>query len=170
MKILIKKIQLKKLEEFWTNGKSSKHDSMHKHKLNAVPILNSTNQNIDLAKGGFYVHNVHMAPSNDGLIVHPPTNIEGIQCKSSDNITLGEKPDPNSNGVLRLGVKEDIGKDNIWAEFNKVMDDKHKKFYSYLNDEPKFNLFVVSNKPLTFYKNIKNTMDEENGKDKKEKR
>jgi len=149
---LDQKIQLNKLEEVWTNGKSSKHDSIHRHKLNAVPILYSTNQNIDLSKGGFYVHNVHMAPSNDGLIVHPPTNIEGIQCKSSDNITHGEKPDPSSNGVLRLGLKEDIRKkDNIWAEFNKVMDDEHKKFYSNLNDEPKFNLFVVSNKPLTCY-------------------
>jgi len=162
---LDQEIHLKKLQVVWVDGSAGAHDSMHKCKLNAVPILNSTKRNIDLSKGGFYAHNVHMAPSNDGLIVHPPANIEGIQCKSSDNITRGIPPSTKGNGILKLGNKEDEykgqnKKKTIWAEFNKVTEDTHNKFYSSLGDESKFNLFVVSNKYLKNYEEIKDAMDQ----------
>ena len=86
-------------------------------------------------QGDLFAHNVPKAPSNDGLIVHPPSNVEGIQYKSSDNITRGLEPDPSSKGILKLGNEEDEYKGSkkkktIWAEFNKVTDEEHKKFYS----------------------------------------
>ena len=98
--------------------------------------------------------------------MHPPSNIEGIQYKSSDSITQGIPPDPSSKGILKLGNKKDIHKGpnkkkTIWAEFNKVTDKEHKKYYSSLG-APNFNLFVVSNKPLENYEEIKKAVTEKN--------
>ena len=99
--------------------------------------------------------------------MHPPSNIEGIQYKSSDNITRGIAPDPSSKGILELGNKNDKYKGSnkkktIWAEFNKVTDVKHMKFYSSILKQPDFKLFVVSNKPLKNYEEIKKAVAEIN--------
>jgi hypothetical protein len=110
------------------------------------------------------VHNVAKAPSNDCLIVHPPLNIEEIQFKSCGNITRGLEPNPDSQGILVLGIKRGKTKKTIWSEFNKVMDAKHKKFYSHLGKNYRFTLFVVSNKPLKNFNAIKKAVADRNYK------
>jgi len=154
---LDQEIPLQELSEVCANGSNARHDSMHNFSVNEVPVLHNQKKTIDISQGGIFIHNVPMAPSNDGLIVHPPTNIEGIQYKSCDNISRGDPPDLLSQGVLKLGTKK--SKKTIWGEFNKVTDFDHKKFYSSLDNEPKFNLFVVSNKPLKDYEKIKKAVD-----------
>jgi len=154
---LDQEIPLQELPEVWANGSNAKHESMHNFSMNQVPVLHNQKKTIDMSQGGIFMHNVPMAPSNDGLIVHPPTNIEGIQYKSCDNISRGEYPDPSSQGVLKLGTRK--SQKTIWAEFNKVTNSEHKKFYSCLDNAPKFNLFVVSNKPLKDYEKIKKAVD-----------
>ena len=99
--------------------------------------------------------------------MHPPTYVEGIQYRSSDNITQGLNPDPSSKGILKLGNKKDEckglkKKKTIWAEFNKVSNEEHKKFYSSVLGKSNFNLFVVSNKPLENYEEIKKAVAENN--------
>ena len=89
--------------------------------------------------------------------------MEGIQYKSCDNITRGVEPDSSSQGILKLGKKKDEKK-TIWGEFNKVIDSPHKRFYQGLDDEYKFTLFVVSNKPLKDYDEIRNAMQVKEGK------
>ncbi len=82
-------------------------------------------------------------------------------------------PDPSSKGILVLGKKGDKHNDSnkkktIWAEFNKVTDGAHNRYYSSLNpptdpptfNPPTFNLFVVSNKPLKRYEEIKKAVAE----------
>ena len=91
------------------------------------------------------IRNVPKSSNNDVVIVHPPVHIEGIQFKSSDNITRGIPPKPDSKGILDLGSKENgKTKKTIWAEYNKVTDDKHREFYSALDLQYKFNLFMIS--------------------------
>jgi len=162
---LDQEIPLQKLEDIRVDGSSAKHDSMHQFPMNAIPVLDCPQKVMDVSQGGLLVQNVPKAPSNDVLIVHPPSHIEGIQYKSSDNITRSMEPDPNSKGILELGNNQGSNKKTIWAEFNKVTDSDHKKFYSSLG-EPKFNLFVVSNKPLKGYEDIRKavaTKDYKNG-------
>jgi len=155
---LDQEIPLMEIEAVQANGSNAKHDSMHHSPMDAVPVLHNQKKTIDISQGGILMHNVPMAPSNDGLVVHPPTNIEGIQYKSCNNITRGDPPDPTSQGRLELGP-QNSKKKTIWGEFNKVTNSKHKKFYSCLDKEPKFNLFVVSNKPLKNYEKIKKAVD-----------
>ena len=99
--------------------------------------------------------------------MHPPAYVEGIQFKSSDNKTQGSEPDPSSKGTLKLGNKKDEHKGpnkkkTIWGEFNKVTDEEHKKHYSSVLGKSNFNLFVVSNKPLENYEEIKKAVAEKN--------
>ena len=173
-------VPLKKLEEVWVDGSSAVHDSMHYSPMNAVPVLKSQEKVIDISQvpflfsnfshsemqGGLFVHNVPKAPSNDCLIVYPPANVEGIQYKSSDNITCNLEPDPSSQGILELGERKHKEK-TIWGEFKKVTTANHKKFYSSLDSgASKFNLFVVSNKLLKGYEEVKKavaTKDYNNG-------
>ena len=117
---------------------------------------------------GYVVHNVDKASSNDALIVHSLKHVEGIQCKSSDNITRGIPPNPKSKGILELGKEEGKTRATIWAEWKKVTGEEHKIFYSSSKSlkEPKFNLFIISNKPLKNYEEIKKAVeanDYENG-------
>ena len=89
--------------------------------------------------------NVEMAPSNDALIVHPPEDVEGMQFKSSDDITRGHEP----KTFLSLGKKSDKKKQKtIWREYNKVVNSAHQKFYASLVKHYHFTLAVISNKPF----------------------
>lgn len=150
---LDQEIELKPLFQLSVDGSSARHDSLHKYSMTEVPVLNFTKKTIDLTKGEFAVFNVSRASSNDVLIVHPPRNIEGIQYKSSENITLGYEPDPNSKGVLTLEVIKD--------ELRKVTNEDHKNFYSGLKNF-KFNLFIITNKPLMNHESIINDLKNKN--------
>ena len=99
------------------------------------------------------VCNVEMA--SDHLIVHPPNIIEGIQYKSSRNISSHNASVTSSQGVLELGEVGDRGKTTIWGEIEKVTDIRHREFYSELNSNTTFILVIISSKPCREFLKIK---------------
>jgi len=154
---LDREVPLCKLQAVLTDGISGSHASIHKYPAREIPVINCTSKTIDATKGGFLFMNVSKAPSNDALIVHPPEDVEGIQFKSSEYISLGKQP----TALLDLGKKNDQakkGKSTIWKEFKKVTNSKHMKFYSKLvtktGSKRHFTFVVISNKPLDNYDKI----------------
>jgi hypothetical protein len=149
-------------------GNPSSHDFLHYWPIGSVPLYNATVETVDFSKdnnefslmfnkqGGILLHNVSMASSSDACIIHPPKTVEAISMKSCQNINLGIAPNPLSQGVLKVGNKNDqVNKKTIWAEYYKATCTDHKAFYEKLTKD--FSLFfvTVSNKPLINYDDLK---------------
>ena len=81
--------------------------------------------------------------SVDGLIVHSADFVEGDQKKSSGHITSGKEP---TRSLQMTTLRE---------EFRKTTNEAHMKFYfPSSHSQKKFNLFIISNKPLEDYDNV----------------
>jgi hypothetical protein len=124
-----------------------KNDSMHNYPLNAVPIHNHTAPTVDLTQvtNSLFCANVR----EDGLLVHPPKNIEENQDKSSLYISYGKAP---QNELLMSDIRK---------EFSKVSCKEHQSFYQQLDPQARFDLFIISNKPLKDYDKIKEATEKQ---------
>jgi hypothetical protein len=86
-----------------------------------------------------------MSSSVDALIVHSAEYVEGDQKKSSGDVTSGKEP----GQFLEMST--------IREEFQKTTGKAHLDFYFPTSPPKKFNLFIISNKPLraSYYNEIK---------------
>jgi len=134
------------LQERHVSGKSSKHDSMHHFKLQAMPTTEEV-EPIDGTSGAYCLINVDKAASNDILLVYPtvfegiqvkasedistvPCSFGGIQVKASEDIFLGKPHNSQGQGNLKVGSPDGGSTTKtIWNEYKKVTDEQHLRFY-----------------------------------------